>query len=170
MSTAVISAAAPERISESPLMTVWPTIGATAVGRLVGRLCGLGLGVGFFTLGKLMALATIPVSLVVFCWQLMPYICRRYALTDRRIIIQKGLQAVEGQAIGLDEFDEIAIEVRGGQDWLHAGDLVFKRAGSEVLRLAGVSRPEIFRQVCLKARSALVSFRNIGQQAPVAAS
>jgi hypothetical protein len=155
---------------ESPLMTAWPTIGATAAGRLVGRLSGLSLGYGFFTLGKLMALATIPLSLAVFCWQLMPYICRRYALTSRRIIVQKGLQAVEGQSIGLDEFDEIAIEIRPGQDWLHAGDVVFQQAGREVLRLSGVSRPEIFRQVCLKARTAMVSFGSLHQaQAPVPA-
>ena len=71
------------------LMVVWPTIGATRLGRLVGRLFGHsdGLG-GFFTLGKLMALFTIPLSLGVFCWQLLPYVARRYRITDRRIVIE----------------------------------------------------------------------------------
>ena len=58
--------------SETTVMTIWPTIGATAPGRWVGRLSGLRLGWGFFTLGKLLALATIPLSLAVFCWQLLP--------------------------------------------------------------------------------------------------
>jgi hypothetical protein len=149
---------------EIPIMTVWPTIGATAIGRWVGRLCGVRLGRGFFTLGKLLALATIPVSLTVFLWQLLPFFCRRYCLTDRRLVIQHGYQAVEGRAIGLDEFDSVGLMILPGQDWLHAGELVFWRRGSEVFRLSGVSRPEVFRQVCLKAQTALVSFRAVAAQ------
>jgi hypothetical protein len=140
-------------------MTVWPTIGATRSGRLVGRLCGIGLGYGFFTLGKLMALATIPISLPLFCWQLMPWVCRRYALTNRRIIIQKGLSAVDGQSVELDAFDTIRVQVLPGQQWLNAGEVVFEHGGKEVLRFSGISRPEVFRQVCLKATAALLSVR-----------
>jgi hypothetical protein len=142
-------------------MTVWPTIGATALGRGVGRLCGVKLGIGFFTLGKLLALATIPLSLTVFVWQLLPFVCRRYSLTDRRILVRLGYKAVERQAIGLDEFDAIDVVILPGQDWLHAGELVFRRGGSEVFRLAGVSRPEVFRQVCRKAQTALLGFRAV---------
>ncbi len=115
---------------ETTIMTVWPTIGATAPGRWVGRLCEVKLGLGFFTLGKLLALATIPLSLTVFIWQLLPVVCRRYRLSNRRIIIQKGLKAIEGPAIALDEFDAIDVLLRPGQDWLHAGDLVFRRQGA----------------------------------------
>jgi hypothetical protein len=146
---------------ETTIMTVWPTIGATTLGRWVGRLCGVRLGLGFFTLGKLLALATIPLSLAVFIWQLLPVVCRRYSLTSRRIVVQKGLNAVEGPAIALDEFDSIEVVIRSGQDWLHSGELVFQRGGREVFRLSGVSRPEVFRQVCLKAQKALLSFRAV---------
>jgi hypothetical protein len=148
-------------LHETPITTIWPTIGATTAGRLVGRLCAIRLGYGFFTLGKLMALATIPLSLAVFGWQLMPFICRRYVLTNRRIMVQKGLQPADERAIGLDEFDAIEVVVLPGQDWLHAGELIFLRDGTEVFRLSGVSRPEVFRQVCLKARTALVSVREV---------
>ena len=147
--------------AEATIMTVWPTIGATVVGRWVGRLSGLKLGFGFFTLGKLAALATIPLSLAVFCWQLLPGVCRRYKLTSRRIVIQKGLAALVNHGIGLDEFDAVEVLVLPGQDWLSCGELVFRRDGSEVFRLCGVSRPEVFRQLCLKARTALVSFRRV---------
>jgi hypothetical protein len=148
-------------LHETPITTIWPTIAATSAGRLVGRLCAIQLGSGFFTVGKLMALTTIPLSLAVFGWQLMPFICRRYLLTNRRVIVQKGLQPAEERAIGLDEFDAIEVAVLPGQDWLHAGELVFRRNGAEVFRLSGVSRPEVFRQVCLKARTALVSVREV---------
>jgi hypothetical protein len=39
--------------------------------------------------------------------------------------------------------------------------LVFRHQGREVFRLAGVSRPEVFRQVCLKAQRAMLSFQGI---------
>jgi hypothetical protein len=156
------SAPQPFDAKELPLTTRWPTIGAHPLGRLVGRLSGSKIGVGgFFVIGKLWALATIPLSLAVFAWQLMPFICRRYLLTNRRIVIQKGLAAVEDKAIGLDQFDAIAVEVLPGQAWLHAGDLVFTRNGSEVFRLAGVSRPEVFRHACWSARSALVDIGRV---------
>jgi hypothetical protein len=144
-------------LPETLITTTWPTLGATALGRLVGRLCGIRLGHGFFTLGKLMALATIPLSLAVFCWQLMPLICRRYALTSRRVLVQKGLQPSEDRAIGLEEFDAIDVAVLAGQDWLHAGELIFRREGREIFRLSGVTRPEVFKQVCWKVRTALLS-------------
>jgi hypothetical protein len=166
-----IAGVMPSELAETTCKVTWPTIGATHLGRLVGRLAAVRIGLGeFFTLGKLFALATIPLSVAVFGWQLLPYVCRRYTVTNRRIIIRKGLTAVDGRWISLDDFDSIGIEVLPGQEWLHAGDLVFRHGDTEVLRLAGVSRPEVFRQVCLTARNALVSVRDVvrQQQAAVA--
>ncbi|HYW78262.1 MAG TPA: PH domain-containing protein [Thermoguttaceae bacterium] len=146
-------------------MTVWPTIGANEFGRLVGRLAGIRIGLGsFFTLGTVFAVLTIPISLAVFAWQLMPVVCRRYTLTDRRILIRKGLSAIEETGIDLDEFDAIEVRVLPGQAWLRSGDLIFQREGTEVLRLRGVSRPEVFRQVCLNVQDALLSVRRVVQE------
>jgi hypothetical protein len=152
-----IAGVAPAELAEVTCKVVWPTIGATRAGRLVGRLAAVRLGWGeFFTLGKLLAVATIPLSLAVFCWQLMPYVCRRYTLTNRRIIVRKGLMPMDQRWIELDDFETIDVEVLPGQGWLHAGDLIFRRGGNEVLRLQGVSRPEVFRHVCLTVRNAFV--------------
>jgi len=151
-------------VTEKKIVTVWPGIGSMALGRWVGRLAGNRTGYGFFTLGKLLALATIPVSLAVYLWRLMPGACRRYTLTSQRLMIQRGLTVKDGPSIGLDEFDSIEVAVLPGQDFLHAGDLIFQRDGKEVFRLRGVSRPEAFRQVCLKARNASVRGRQVCQQ------
>jgi len=160
-----IAGVSPSELAEVTCKVVWPTIGATRLGRLAGQLAAVRLGWGeFFTLGKLLAVATIPLSLAIFCWQLLPVVCRRYALTNRRIIIRKGLVAVDQRWIGLDEFDAIDVEILPGQDWLHAGDLIFRRGGLEVLRLAGVPRPKILRRVCETARTALVSVREVAQR------
>jgi len=155
----------PPLAREVPSKTVWPTIGATAAGRWVGRLCAVRLGIGpFFTLGKLYALLTIPVSLVVFFWQLLPGVCRRYALTSRRIVIQRGLRPAEESSLDFDRFDAVQIEVLPGQAFLHAGDLLFLYEGREVFRLRGVPRPEILRQVCLTARSTHLAVRDVLRQ------
>jgi hypothetical protein len=106
---------------------------------------------------------TIPISLALYAWRLMPFVARRYTLTNRRIIIQKGLKPVDDRWIGLDAFDTIDIEVLDGQEWLRAGDLVFRREGEEVFRLPGVLRPQAFREVCRKAHTALVSVRQVLQ-------
>jgi len=152
-------------LPETTAMIVWPTIAATRAGRLVGRWSGVEMGLGkFFTLGKLVALVTIPISLAVFIWQLLPFVCRRYVLTSRRIVIQKGLAGVDEKSVDLDAFDSIRIEVLPGQAWHHAGELVFRHDGREVFRLSGVSRPESFRQVCLKSQTALQTVRAALQQ------
>jgi hypothetical protein len=99
--------------------------------------------------------ATIPVSLGVFAWQLLPVVMRRYCLTSRRIVVQKGLTRIEERSIGLDEFDSIETHVLPGQEWLRTGDLVFLRDGQEAFRLRGVSRPQVFREICLKQQNTL---------------
>jgi hypothetical protein len=166
-----IAGATPSELAEVTCKVIWPTIGATWPGRLVGRLADVRLLRGtFFAAGKLLALATIPVSLGVFAWQLMPFVCRRYTLTNRRIIIRRGLMALDERWIGLDDFDAIEIEVLPGQQWLHAGDLVFRHGDRELLRLAGVPRPETARQMCLTAQQALVSVRNVVHRQAVGAA
>ncbi|MEN6458775.1 MAG: PH domain-containing protein [Thermoguttaceae bacterium] len=154
-----IAGVTPGELSEVTCKVVWPTIGAIRAGRLVGQLAAIRIGIGFLTLGNLLALATIPLSVAVFGWQLMPYVCRRYALTNRRIIIRKGLLPMDERWLEFNEFDAIDIEVLPGQAWLHAGDLVFRHGGAEVLRLSGVSRPEVFRHVCMTVRNAMVDIR-----------
>lgn len=111
-----------------------------------------------FRLGNLLALLTLPVSLAVFFWQLMPRVAQRYALTSHRVVICRGLRAVVSHSIRLDQFDAIDVEVLPGQEWLRCGELVFRRQGAEVFRLSGVPHPEAFRQTCWKARRALLAF------------
>jgi len=152
--------------------TVWPTIGATSAGRWVGQLAGSKIGVGnkFFTLGTLMAVVTIPISLAVYAWQLMPLVCRRYTLTNRRIVTRRGYSAVDEKSADLDAFDAIEVKILPGQDWLHTGELIFRQGETEVLRLSGVPRPEVFRRVCLMSRDAVMSVHKTVEEQQSAAS
>ena len=154
-----ISGVAPPELGEVTVMTVWPSIAAYPLGRGLGRLYRIRAGVGLITIGKLFMAVTIPVALALFAWSLLPFVMRRYTLTNRRVIIQKGLKAVGGSYVDLDRFDSIEVKVLPGQQWYPAGDLVFLRGNVETFRLEGVPRPETFRQTCLKARMSYVGVK-----------
>jgi hypothetical protein len=126
---------------------------------MIGRLCGVRLGFGFFSLGKLLALALIGPAIGLFAFTLLPGVMRRYRLTNRRVIIEKGLRAIEERWVDFDRFDAIDVEVLPGQEWYPAGDLIFRRGAIETFRLAGVSRPETFRHTCLSARRGYLGAR-----------
>jgi hypothetical protein len=163
-----IPGAATPPTAERRLMTVWPSIGAWPAGRLVGRLVGSQAGFGFFTLGKLWAVAMIPLSLGLYAWRLMPFLARRYTLSSGRVRIERGLRPAVAEAIALDAFDAIEIAVLPGQEWLRAGDLIFRHQGREVFRLPGVCHPEGFRQTCWNTRTALLGVRQVLQEQAVA--
>lgn len=143
-------------------MTVWPTIAATGLGRFLGRLYAIRLGIGWLTLGKIIALLSIPVAMPLFFAMLLPPMARRYRLTNRRVAIEKGLRGAAERWVELSRFDAIDVIVRPGQAWYPAGDLVFRNGQVETFRLVGVSRPETFKRTCLKARQGYVSVQQAG--------
>jgi hypothetical protein len=164
-----IAGVAPPVLEEVTIMTVWPSIAATGYGRWWGRLYANRLGVRLFgiplTLGPLLALLSVPLILPIYFHMLVPRLpfvvfgkvnrsCRRYRLTNRRVIIEPGLGGAEFESVELEGFDEIQIEVLAGQEWYYAGDLRLCLGQTETLRLSGISRPEAFRRTCLKARAA----------------
>jgi hypothetical protein len=157
-----IAGVAPPEATEVTVMVVYPTLGAYSMGRLMGRLCNLKLGFGFFTLGKLFALLLIPIAVPVFFFTLLPGVIRRYRLTNRRVVVQKGLRCIDERWVDFDRFDAIDIEVLPGQEWFPAGDLIFRQGTIETFRLAGVSRPETFRHTCLAARRGYLGARQRG--------
>jgi hypothetical protein len=112
-------------------------------------------------LGRVLALATSPVALCVYFWQRMPWAVRRYRITDRRIVILKGLVLREAAGVLFDAFDAIDLEVLFGQEWLHSGNLIFRREGREVFRLEGVLRPVVFREACLKAQKSSIAVHGV---------
>jgi hypothetical protein len=160
-----IAGVAPPELNEVTIMTVWPSIAVRPWGRWWGRRYVNKNGLGtFFTWGKLWMLVSIPFALGLFMRGISPVVCRRYRLTNRRVIIQRGLKPVDEAWIGLDEFDSIDVEVLPGHEWYPAGELIFRRGTVEVFRLSGVSRPEPFRHTCLKAQRSHVGVRRATKQ------
>jgi hypothetical protein len=146
-------------------MSTWPSNASFALGRLLGRAYSIQFpGIYIFKLGNLIALASIPIALVLFFLRIAPVVGKRYTLTNRRIVVQRGLTSREDKSIDLDKFNRIVIDVRPGQAWYHAGDLIFYQQEVERFRLEGVSRPEAFRASCLKSQSSYVGVKQARQR------
>jgi hypothetical protein len=174
-----IAGVSPSSERETTIMTVWPSMSATAYGRWWGRRFENQFGMTLFgiplTFGRLMALVSIPLVLPMYFHMLAPRIpgiiigwpnpsCRRYRLTNRRIIVEQPFGGGEQQSVSLDRFDAIEIDVLPGQGWYPAGDLVFRLGQVETFRLAGVPHPEPFRQTCLKTRQGFVGVQKARSQ------
>jgi hypothetical protein len=147
-----IAGVAPPELGEVSVMTVWPSVASTGFGRFLGRLMAIRAGFWIFTVGRLMALVAMPFGPLLYFSLRSPFNVRRYRLTNRRVGLMQGMIPQFTRFVDLDRFDAIDIVVLPGQEWYHAGDLVFRRGDVETFRLAGVSRPQAFRQTCLKAR------------------
>ena len=166
-----IAGVVPDTEKEVTVMTIWPSIAATAYGRWWGRRYANQVGITLFgvpiTIGRLVALLSIPFILPVYFHMVVPKLpgivfgfhnpsCRRYRLTNRRVVVEQAFGGGEQQSVSLDRFDAIDIDVLPGQEWYPAGDLVFRNGQTETFRLAGVTRPEAFRATCLKAHDGFV--------------
>lgn len=151
--TQAITGVTPAGTSEVTIMTTWPSMGSTSFGQALGRLYGIRTGIGnIVTIGNLIALAAIPQALLLYLLNLEPMTCRRYRLTNRRVVVEKGVKCKIDKEVSLESFDNVEVIVQPGQEWYRCGDLVFSQGKVETFRLLGVKSPEAFRHTCLKAQ------------------
>lgn len=165
-----VAGVTPSQLQEVTVMTVWPSLSATAVGRFWGRLFAIEAGFPLFgipiTVGRIMALASIPFMLGLYFLMRLPrfpgvvigirnHFCWTYRLTNRRVVVENPFGG-ELNSVSLDRFDSIETIVEPGQAWYKAGDLVFRQGAVETFRIWGVPRPETFRQTCWKAHMSYV--------------
>ncbi|MCE9604671.1 MAG: PH domain-containing protein [Planctomycetia bacterium] len=165
-----ISGVSPVGGAESTIMTVWPSMGRTPFGQLLGRLYGIKAGIGnVLTVGNLIALASIPQALLLFFLALTPWACLRYRLTNRRIVVERGFIARVEKEVSLDNFDTIEVVVAPGQEWYPCGNLVFYKGKVETFRIDGIPHLEGFRHTCLNAQRGFAGVKSAGAKKKVAA-
>ncbi len=153
-------------VAEVTVMTVWPSIAVYAPARFLGTLFAIRFpDVYIFRLGHLIALACIPIALAFYFLRVAPWLGIRYKVTNRRIVVQRGLMGVDDKSIALDRFNSVEVVVQPGEAWYKAGDLVFRMDNVETFRLGGVSRPEAFRQICMKSQLAYTGVKKALQGA-----
>jgi hypothetical protein len=87
-----IAGVTPAETEEVTSMVLWPSVSAGAAGRFLGRLCSINAGVYVLRVGNLIALAAIPLALLLYFLRLLPSFYGsgvhgvRYKLTNRRVV------------------------------------------------------------------------------------
>jgi hypothetical protein len=172
-----IAGVVPRQLAEATVMTVYPSMAEWPIARTLGTWYQNRAGLGnILTVGNLLALMLIPVSLLMFALRLWWF--RQYRLTNRRIVVERlrwklyplfGFLPVptkavfaEDRAVALDRFDSISIETKPGDAWYSCGDLCFRQGGVETFRLSGVRNPASFRQTCWNSHLSYVALTKQG--------
>ena len=135
----------------------FPSIAATSVGQLIGKIC---LSIPTLVRG-------IPVSCLLFGLPLAPlgatvYLAQkvlgnRYILTNRGVEIRKSIGNRLEQRLDLSQIADITIAVEPGQEFSRAGNLQLRDAKGSILgTLHGVAWPERLKNAIMEARHARV--------------
>jgi hypothetical protein len=142
---AVAGVMAPQ-LGEAMIREVWPSVVAYAGGRAAAGLMksGIGIPLGLPLLGYLLVR------------KFLPFVCRRYTLTNRRLMVRRGLKPAPVHEIPLPEIDDVRVVPDSLNAFYRAGDLEVFSKGQAPLRLPGVPEPESFRHSILNAVKAWV--------------
>lgn len=152
MSMQTIAGVSPPSVAETTVMTVYPSVAATGLGRWLGRLFRIRDGVGPLSIGRVALLACMPIGLMLYLSLRLPWAIQRYRLTNRRVLVERGVRGAVQQFVEFEQFDTIEVAVDPGQEWYAAGDLVFRKGQVQTFLLPGVSRPEVFRRTILEVQ------------------
>jgi hypothetical protein len=106
--------------------------------------------VGIFLLGPLFAL------------KFAPFICKRYTLTNRRLMIRHGLKPTPVKEVALADIDEVRFDPNQVDPFYVSGTLEIVSKGQVVLTLPGVPEPEGFRHAIVNAVNAWVPGKAAG--------
>lgn len=147
--------------SEAEIMTVYPSIGSTGLGRLLGRLYeSLPMGNGQIKLSHLLfPLPTAP--LATLSYFLLKIFGQRYTLSNRSVKIWSSLGSTLIRQVDLNDIGEVSVSQLSGQEFFKCADLHLEgKDGKPLLTLDAVPRAEVFRQTILEARDASTQVRD----------
>lgn len=148
-----ISGVSPDQ--DTTMMTVYPSISAGGLGRLIGSAMEflpvriLGLKPSNLIVGPI----ALPFALLAYA--VTKVIGTRYRLSNRVVQIWASIGERRISEVALADVDSIDVEEMSGQAFYKSADLVFRKGNGDVLmRMPGVVRADIFRRTILKARDA----------------
>jgi Bacterial PH domain len=138
---------------ETLSFVVYPSIAATGLGQLIGRICeSLPMRVGGGKLSHLIfALPLAPLGASLYL--LLKLVGTVYVLTNRSIQLRKSLGNRLVRSVPLKEIDQVILQQEPGQEFFPAADVyLINKAGNPLAVLPGVTRADVFRRSILEAR------------------
>lgn len=137
----------PPQQGEALIREVWPSVAATPAAASLGRalICSIvGAPLGWLLLAP------------VYFAKLLPFVAKRYTLTNRRVMIQRGLKPKPSREVPLVDIDDVRVQRDANSEFYRAGTLEILAHGKVALTLPGVPEPESFRQAIVAAYKAWV--------------
>jgi hypothetical protein len=128
--------------AEAMIRQAWPSVTDVA-----------GIAALAYRLQRTIVLA--PLGWLLLAWpyfkKILPFLAKRYTLTNRRLMIRAGLKGTPAQEIALGNIDDVRLEEGSYSSFYRSGILEVISKGQVVMRLGGVPEPESFRRAILNA-------------------
>ncbi len=144
----------PPQLDEALIRQVWPSVAASS---------------GIASLGQLLTKTIIlaPLGWIImalpYFLKVLPGMARRYTLTNRRVMIQRGIKPTPVDQVALSEIDDVRIREGSFNPFFRAATLEIFSKGNMALTLPGVPEPESFRQSIINACKAWVPGQSFGE-------
>jgi len=137
----------PPQTAEAVIRVAWPAVTAAAPVAALGK-----------AMMRTIVLAPLAWLLLApfYFKKILPFIARRYTLTNRRLMIMRGLRPKAVREIALAEIDEVRIPPGSVDSFYRTGTLEVVAKGQVRLTLPGVPEPEAFRHAVVNACMAWV--------------
>ncbi|HMF15964.1 MAG TPA: PH domain-containing protein [Gemmataceae bacterium] len=142
-----IAGLTPPDLGEARVREAWPSVARSPAIASLGKLL-----TGTIILAPL---AWLLMSLAYF-GKLLPFAATRYTLTNRRVMIRKGLKGKPGKEVPLADIDDVRVVTDGNSTFFRAGTIEIIHNGQVMLSLPGVPEPDSFRLAILNTRNAWV--------------
>jgi uncharacterized membrane protein YdbT with pleckstrin-like domain len=138
-------------VSERIIREVWPCVTTIPAAAALGK-----------TLIRSIILAPLGwlLLLPIYFMKILPFVAKRYTLTNRRLMIQRGLKPKPSHEVALSEFDDAQIVESTIDTFFRSATLSILSSGKVILQLPGVPDPESVRHAILDARTAWAPHKN----------
>lgn len=152
LDTQAIAGVVAPQTQEAMIREVWETVTANvAAASLVRKLIS---SVFLAPLGWLLIAPIFAKRLLGFLPGLA-FLTVKFTLTNRRLMIRKGMKPVAGHEIPLNQIGDVRVVTDENSAFYGTANLeVLKKDGSVAFTMPGVAEPESFRQAIIQARDA----------------
>jgi hypothetical protein len=133
----------PPQLDEAKIRDAWPSVAAYP------RLAALGR----FLMRRTIILAPLAwlILALPYFLKVVPGLARRYTLTNRRLMLQRGMRPQPAEQVPLDQIEAIHVREDANSAFFRAATLEIVSGGQVIMRLPGVPNPEAFRHAILNA-------------------
>lgn len=153
-----VTGVTPPQLGEAIIREVWPAV--TGMQPALALLCE--------KLQRTIVLAPLGWLLLapLYFGKILPFVAIRYTLTNRRVMIRRGLKPKPSQEVPLVDVDDVRLVPGSLNAFYRSGTLEILAKGQVALTLKGVPDPESFRHATLNACRAWWPRRPAGELPP----